>query len=252
MKKKLCLILLSVAALLFLLPVGYTLMKSFRYEDSGLTLRQYLELLTTNYTVLRFFWNSMLYAMVITVVCIAVSFPIGFLFAKIRFRGSEVLFFIYIVVMLLPFQATLLPNYLGLQALGLLDKWPALVLPMMFSPLAVFMFRQTMRGIPVEQVEYTMLETNSVIRMLFHVVLPQMKGAIIALTILIFCESWNMVEQVMIFADRNEAIWPLSVMLTRLPEDVTYAGAVVYLYPVLVLFLCFRNTFREAMEKFKW
>lgn len=252
MKKKISLILLSVAAFTFLLPVGYTLLKSLRYEDSSLTLLQYLELLTTNYTVLRYFWNSMLYAIVITFVCIVLSFPIGFLFAKLRFKGSEVLFFIYIMVMLLPFQATLLPNYLGLQALGLLDKWPALVLPMMFSPLAVFMFRQSMQVIPVEQVEYTMLETNSVFRMLFSVVLPQMKGAIIALAILIFCESWNMVEQVMIFADRNESIWPLSVMLTRLPEDVTYAGAVVYMYPVLVLFLCFRKTFREAMEKFKW
>lgn len=252
MKKKICLLLLSVAALIFLLPVGYTFIKSLWYEDSYLTLRQYLELLTTNYTVLRFFWNSMLYAIVITFVCIVLSFPIGFLFAKLRFKGSEVLFFIYIVVMLLPFQATLLPNYLGLQALGLLDKWPALVLPMMFSPLAVFMFRQSMQVIPVEQVEYTMLETNSVSRMLFYVVLPQMKDAIIALAILIFCESWNMVEQVMIFTDKNENIWPLSVMLTRLPEDVTFAGAVVYLYPVLVLFLCFRKTLQEAMEKFKW
>ena len=239
-------------ALLYLVPVAMTVLKSFRYEDSAITLRQYVELLITDYTVLRYFWNSMFYAVSVTVVCLCVSFPLGFLFAKVKFFGRDALFFVYIVVMLLPFQATLLPNYIGLRDMKLLNTPYALMLPMMFSPLAVFLFRQCIAGVEDSVLEYTMLETNSVFQLLRYVVLPQTKEAFLTLGILIFCESWNMVEQAMIFAAKNEEIWPLSVMLGQIPGDVTYAGATVYMYPVLVLFLCFRNVFSKSMEKFKW
>ncbi len=174
------------------------------------------------------------------------------MFAKIKFFGRDALFFIYIVVMLLPFQATLLPNYIGLRDMKLLNTPYALMLPLMFSPLAVFMFRQFIIGIADEVLEYTLLETSSVWKVLRYVVMPQTKEAFLALGILLFCESWNMVEQALLFTANNEDIWPLSVMLSNIPEDVTYAGATVYMYPVLVLFLCFRGVFSKAMEKFKW
>ena len=239
-------------ALLFLFPAVMTVFKSFQYENSVFTLRQYVELLVTDYTVLRYFWYSFFYATAITVVCLLVSFPIGFLFAKVKFGGRDILFFIYIIVMLLPFQATLLPNYIGLRDKKLLDTPFALILPLMFSPLAVFLFRQFVSGIEDSVLEYTLLETSSVLKMLWSVVIPQTKDAFIALGVLLFCESWNMVEQVMIFTAKNEEIWPLSVMLGQIPDDVTYAGATLYMYPVLVLFLCFKGILAKAMEKFKW
>ena len=239
-------------ALLFLLPVVMTVLKSLRYGDSMFTLWQYVELLVTNYTVLRYFWNSVFYATAIAVVCLLVSFPLGFLFAKVKFFGREALFFVYIVVMLLPFQATLLPNYIGLRDMRLLNTPYALILPLMFSPLAVFMFRQFISGIEDSVLEYTFLDTSSVLKLFWYVVIPQAKDAFLALGVLLFCESWNMVEQVMIFAAKNEEIWPLSVMLGNIPKDVTYAGATLYMYPVLVLFLCFKEVLSKAMEKFKW
>lgn len=243
---------LGIMALLYLLPVIVTVGYSLQYGEKRFTMQQYWEFLITDYTALSYFWNSLGYAVIITLLCLVLSFPLGFLFAKVSFRGREALFFLYLVVMLLPFQATLLPNYIGLKELGLLETRLALILPMLFSPFAVFLFRQFMLGIPQEQLEYTMLETNSVFRMLWHVVLPQTKDAVIALTILIFCESWNMVEQVLIFLPKSEKLWPLSVKLSELPEDVRYSGSVVYMYPILLLFLCFRTTFSKSMEKFRW
>lgn len=245
-------VLLFALALLYLVPVLMTIFRSFRYGDAVITLRQYVELLITDHTMLRYFWNSVFYAVSITVVCLCVSFPLGFLFAKVKFPGRDAVFFVYIVVMLLPFQATLLPNYIGLRDMKLLNTPYALMLPLMFSPLAVFLFRQFIAGIEESVLEYTMLETTSVFRLLRYVVFPQTKEAFLTLGVLIFCESWNMVEQVTIFTAKNEEIWPLSVMLGQIPEDVTYAGATVYMYPVLVLFLCFRNVFSKSMEKFKW
>lgn len=244
--------LLFILAILYLIPILLTLVKSLKYGETSLTLRQYFDLLTTNYTVMRYFWNSVFYALIITVSGLLVSIPLGFLFAKVKFRGREALFFLYLLVTLLPFQATLLPNYIVLRDMGLLETRFALLLPMIFSPFAVFLLRQFMLCIEDEQIEYTLLETSSVLRLLIHVVLPQIKEGLIALAVLLFCESWNMVEQVVIFTSNNPDIWPLSVMLESVPEDVRFAGAVVYLYPVLVLFLCFRGLVTNAVEKFKW
>lgn len=241
-----------ILAFLYVCPIGVTFLKSLSFEGKTLTIDQYVELLITDYTVMRYFWNSALYATIVTVGALLFSFPIGYFFAKVHFFGREALFFVYIVVMLLPFQATLLPNYIGLNELGLLNTPYALMLPMMFSPLAVFLFRQFIAAIPDEQLESATIETNSIYSILRHIVLPQTREAFIALGVLLFCESWNMLEQVMVFTPQAEEIWPLSVMLDRIPNNVTYAGSVIYMYPVLVLFLCFRKIFTKAMEKFRW
>lgn len=252
MKKKRLVIILSVLAFIYIIPVIMTIMKSLQYGEYRLTLRQYLELFVTNHTVMRYFWNSVLYASLITFFCIVLSFPLGFLFAKVTFKGRDALFFVYIVVMLLPFQATLLPNYIQLRDMDILQTRYALMLPMIFSPFAVFLFRQFMIGIPNDVLEYTTLETSSIVQLFRYVVIPQAKPAIVALTVLIFCENWNMVEQAIIFASESPEIMPLSVVLAQLPENVAYAGATIYLYPVLVIFLLFRETLENAMEKFRW
>jgi multiple sugar transport system permease protein len=252
MKRKFIFIILSFLAAVYLFPVIVTIMKSLQYGDHRITLRQYAELLITNHTAMRYFWNSALYAGLITLICIILSFPLGFLFAKVTFKGRDVLFFVYITVMLLPFQATLLPNYIQLRDMGILHTRYALMVPMMFSPFAVFFFRQFIVGIPNDVLDYTMLETSSVFHLLRYVVIPQIKPAIAAVSVLIFCDSWNMVEQAIIFASEEPDIMPLSVVLTQLPKYVTYAGATVYLYPVLVVFLLFRDTLQNAIEKYKW
>ena len=87
---------LVVSAFLYLVPVVQTITRSMRYGDSVLTFRQFQELLITDYTSLHYFWNSVLYAVAITAVCLTVSFPLGFLFAKIHFVGREILFYFYI------------------------------------------------------------------------------------------------------------------------------------------------------------
>ena len=252
MKKKLLVIFLSIFALMYIIPVIVTIIKSLQYDESLFTLGQYVELLTTNYSALYYFWNSALYASVITVFCVILSFPLGFLFAKVSFPGRDALFFIYIVVMLLPFQATLLSNYIQLRDFKLLDTPYALMLPMFFSPFAVFLFRQFISGIPNDQLESTLLETSSVLKLLRYVVMPQLKEAFIALSVMIFCESWNMVEPAIIFASKNERIMPLSVVLTQVPENVPFACSVVYLYPVLIIYILFRDKIQKSMEKFRW
>ena len=136
MKKKISgalrIIIIGILALMFAYPVIMTAARSFIY-DGKLSLTSYWRLFVFNFTYLDYFWNSVIYATLITVVCIIISFPLGFLFAKIKFKGRELIFFIYILVMMLPFQATSLPNYIQLRDFGMLNTRLALTVPMMFT-----------------------------------------------------------------------------------------------------------------------
>lgn len=244
------LILLGIFALLFVIPAISTAVKSFSFEGR-IGLKQYWELFVTNFTYFDFFWNSVIYAAAITVVCIAISLPLGFLFAKVNFKGRDSLFFVFILVMMLPFQATLLPNYIQLRDFKMLNTPLALTVPMMFSPFAVFLLRQFMKTIPNDLIEFTLLETSSVVKTFRYAILPQIKPAIVSLAILIFCESWNMVDQALIFSMENDKIMPLSVILSEIPENVKYAGGTVYMFPIIMLFVMFRETLEESMEAYK-
>ena len=252
MRKRLLPILLGLVAAVYAAPVIVTVAKAFQYDGSFFTLRQFGELLITNNTVLRHFWLSAGYASAITVFCVVISFPLGFFFAKTRFFGKDALFFAYILVMMLPFQATLLPNYIQLRDFDLLGSPLAIVLPMIFSPFAVFLFRQFIKGIPDDLLEYTLLETSSVGRLLWHIVIPQIQPAIIALAVLIFCECWNIVEQALLFLSDNPDMMPLSVMLNQLPDNVAFAGAAVYMVPAMAVFFLFRDSLQTSMEKYRW
>ncbi|MCL2030261.1 MAG: carbohydrate ABC transporter permease [Oscillospiraceae bacterium] len=243
---------LLLAGLVFITPVLLTLLLSLRFEGGFPTWRQYEELLITNYTFLRFFWNSMGYSLAITLLCVLISFPLGFLFAKVRFWGRDTLFLVYIIAMLLPFQATLLPNYIQLRDFDLLNTPMALILPAVFSPFAVFLFRQFIKSVPSELIDYTMLETSSAFLILRYAVFPQIRPAAAALSVIVFCESWNMIEPVLIFAAKNPDIHPLSVRLGDLPPPVFFSAASVYMYPILLLFLLFKEILAASMKRFRW
>ena len=243
---------LYIFALLYFIPVFISFAGSASFGGKPVTLGQYWHLFVNNYTYFDFFWNSVFYASVNTVACMILSLPLGFFFAKIKFKGKNILFFLYILIMMLPLQSTMLPSYILLRDTDLLHTPLALMLPMIFSPLAVFLLRQFIKVIPNEQVEYTLLETSSTLRMFRYVIIPQIIPALITLFILIFCESWNMVEQAIIFASKNPDIMPLSVRLSDLPENVYFAGSVVYMFPIIVMFLLFENEIEKGMENYRW
>lgn len=252
MKNKFLSILLGLVALLYAVPVLVTVVQSLRYEKSIFTLRQFGELFITNNAVLEHFWLSVGYSAMITFFSITLSFPLGFLFAKMKFWGRNALFFVYILVMMLPFQATLLPNYIQLSNFNLMNTPMAIIIPMIFSPFAVFLFRQCITALPDETIECTLIETSSLVKLFVYIIIPQIKPAIIAISVIVFCESWNIIEQALVFLSDNERIMPLSIMLNRLPENVAFSGAILYMMPALVIFTLTHESLQTAIEKFKW
>ena len=276
-KFRLAPLLLILLAALFALPVLYTLAGSLmspgeaaaRFHAAGpafgkpygpslipgvATLRQYYALLVENYGYLGMFWNSMLYAAAITLGANLFTIPLAYVFAKHRFKGSNVLFFVFLLTMMMPFQVTLLPFYIMLGRLELLGTAWSLILPSVFAPTGVFLLRQFLRGVPDELIEAASLETNSALKILVRIVVPSAKNGIIAMNILIFAEAWNMVEQPLLFL-RDAAKYPLSAAMNGIIASnlgVSFSGSVLFMAPIIVLYLCFEEQIVEGLESFKW
>lgn len=249
-----------ISALLYFAPVLLTLTGSLMtgaeigeiYESRHMmlrliprriTLEQYYSVLVASGEYVALFFRSLLLCSVITLLTVLVSTVSAYLFAKISFFGRDALFFVYIVVMLMPFQVTLLPNYILSKWLNIYDTWWSLVIPAVFSPLSVFLLRQFIINITDETLESAVLDTASPVVVLKNIVIPAIWPGILALVALQFAESWNMVEQPMILLE-TPAKYPLSLALNELiAADLSFAfaGAVIYMAPIVILFGLFKE-----------
>ena len=157
----------------------------------------------------------MIYTVPILVVQVIIAILAAYSFTRFKGRIKEILFFVYIILMLLPYQVTLVPNYLVTDWLGLLDtKW-AIWLPGMTSPFSVFLFTKFMRRIPESLIEAAKIDGAGEWQIFSKICVPLCKGAMVSVSILIFIDYWNMVEQPLILL-KNEDMHPLSVFLSKI------------------------------------
>lgn len=264
MAKRILALPVVLLSLLFLFPVLATITGSFMTATevgstygqgvvslipAKITLTQYNELLIERYMYLNMFWNSVRLSVPITALHILVSIASAYVFAKVRFKGRETLFFVYIVVMMMPFQVTLLPNYIQAKFLGLYDTYWAIILPGVFAPFGVFLLRQYMKYIPDEHIEAVTLESASTLDILKIAVIPGIKPGIIALAVLTFAESWNMVEQPLVLLE-NSLRYPLSIALNSIIErstNVAFAGSVIFMIPIIIMYFYFEEHILEGI-----
>jgi len=226
-------IMLYLTAALFIAPIIITAAGSF-FADGAPTFAGYEELFSkTEFP--RHFLLTFVYSVCSAVGSVTVALPAAFLFAKGRFRFRGVLFFLYILVMMLPFQATMLPQYIILRDFRLLNTPAAFVIYTVFSPVSVFLLRQFITTLPDEIIQSALLDTDSVFRVMWHIVLPMIKPAIVVTLIYSFFESWNMYEQALTFSAQNRDILPLSAVMKSFSETAAPAASSLYLVPALIL-----------------
>ncbi len=214
------------------------------------TLIQYYNVLFRKPTFLMMFWNSVIITVPIVVGQIVVSVLGAYAFAKLKFPLREPLFFTYIIVMLMPFQVTLVPNFIMLRQLKLLGSYAAVILPGIFSTFGVFLLRQFMVQIPDEYCEAAKMDGAGYFFTFFKIILPQCKGAVASLAILVFIDNWNIVEQPLIFLD-NASKYPLSVFLSQINLSelgVAFACGVLFMLPALLVFLYGENYLVEGIQ----
>ncbi len=224
--------------------------RSVKLIPDNIVLEQYYEVLIGKSKFLRMFWNSVFLVLPIVLFQTIISSSAAFVFAKIKFKGRDTLFFIYIIIMMMPFQVTLVPNYLVLDKLGILNNYLSIILPGIFGAFGVFLLRQFMISIPNEYIEAAMVDGCSLAQIFFKVILPQSKGGVASLAILSFIDNWNMVEQPLIFLkDTNKH--PLSIYLSVINNSelgIAFAASVIYMIPALLVFLYGQNYLIEGIS----
>ena len=200
---------------------------------------QYKTLLFLSPTYLLKFWNSVALVVPIVLGQLMVGCLAAYSFSRYRRKRREVLFFSYVILMLMPFQVTLVPNYLIANHLGIYNTWWAIILPGVFSTFSVYLLSKYMRQIPSSYIEAAKLDGANEWNIFTRISLPMCKSAIYAMAILLFIDYWNMVEQPLILLE-NESKQPLSVFLSQINASeigVAFAASFIFMLPPLLIFL---------------
>lgn len=215
-----------------------------------INLEQYYQVFFRTPKFLYMFWNSLIIVMPIVLGQVLLAFLAAYGFSKMKFPGSELLFFIYIVIMLMPFQVTIVPNYMMLRRLNLLDTRLALVLPGVFNTFSVFFIKQFMEGIDQNFLEEARIVGAREEQVLRYIVLPMCKPIITSVIVFIFIDYWSMVEQPITFL-KTPSIFPLSVYLSNITAGkigIGFACSVLYMVLPVFLALYAQNDLMEGFS----
>lgn len=211
----------------------------FHLLPSYPTLQSYVELLLDSPGFFVMFWNSCIQVFPILAGQLLVGVPAAWAFAHFSFPGKKVLFHLYMLLMILPFQVTMVSGYLVLDELQLLDTHGAVILPGIFSTFSVFIITKAFREVPLPLLEAASVDGAGNLRCFWHVAVPLAKPGILSAMILSFLEYWNTIEQPMTFL-KTKSKWPLSLYLPNITADkvgVSFCASIVMLLPAVLLFL---------------
>ena len=212
---------------------------NLKFIPDKVTLSQYITGLVKSPDYLLKFWNSIILVVPIVILQVAIASVAAYSFTRWRGKIRSGIFFFYVILMLMPYQVTLVPNYLVSDWLGILNTRWAIILPGAFAPFSVFLLTKFMRRIPKSLIESAKLDGAGEWQIFWNICLPQCRSALYSIAILVFIDYWNMVEQPLILLP-NADMQPLSVYLSKINAGeigVAFAVAVIYMIPGLLLFL---------------
>ncbi len=212
---------------------------NLKFIPDKVTLNQYITTLIKSPEYLLKFWNSVLLVVPIVLMQLAIAALAAYSFTRYRGKIKSFLFFFYVILMLMPYQVTLVPNYLVSNWLGILNSSWAIILPGGFAPFSVFLLTKFMRRIPNSLIEAAKLDGAGEWHIFTRICLPQCRSALYSIAILVFIDYWNMVEQPIVLLQDAEK-QPLSVFLSTINTGeigLAFAVATIYMIPSLLLFL---------------
>ena len=185
------------------------------------------------------FWNSVKMVLLILAGQLLIGVPAAWAFAAYQNRFGKLLFTLYVVLMLLPFQVTMLSSYLVLNGFSLLNTHTAVILPALFSTFPVFLCYGGFRGIPMQLFEAARVDGATEMFIFFKIGLPLGKSGILSALVLGFLEYWNMMEQPMAFLD-DKSLWPLSLYLPEITWEragFAFCASIITLIPAAFVFV---------------
>lgn len=207
---------------------------------------------STNYHFILSYWNSIKVAVTSTVLSIASAVMAGYSFAKMKFKGSNILFIAYLSQMMVPSQLTLIPRFVIFSELGLTNTHWALILPSIVTASGAFLFRQAFLGAPDELREAAKIDGAGEYRTFLQVMLPLIKPTMAAQATVQFLGNWNSYLDPLIFVS-NWRKWTLPLALNQFvgaevtQYNLTMAACCMAVVPVFIIFLCGQKFFLKGM-----
>jgi multiple sugar transport system permease protein len=254
--------LLLVGGLLTATPILWMISASFmpsgqanelppRLLPNHPTLEHYATLFT-HMNLARHLGNSLAIASGSTVICVLLCGMAGYAFARLEFKGRERVFQLLVAGMLIPAQVGMLPLFLLLKAMGLVNTMLGVIIPMMAPIFGIFMVRQFALGIPRELMDAARVDGASEWRIFRTIVMPLLRPILATLAIFIFLSSWNdFLWPLIVLAD--DARYTLPVALANLSgehvqdTELMMAGAVLTVMPVLLVFLLLQRHYVRGL-----
>lgn len=203
------------------------------------TLQPLIEVLLDTPEFFVMFWNTCILTFPQLIGQFLFASPAAWAFSRFTFRGRNLLFTIYTILMLLPFQVLMVPDYLVLDRLGLMDTVWSIILPGAVSTFPVFIMKKGFDGIPVSVLEAAELDGAGAITTYIRIGLPLGIPGILSALLLSFIEAWNAIEQPLVFL-KSQNLWPTSLFLANITQDdigIAMVASVFMLLPVILIFL---------------
>ena len=255
-------ILVALGALTMILPFIWMLSTSFKPPEEVITwppqfiprhptFRNYVEAFAAA-PFLRFFLNSLLVASVSTISILLTSSFAGFIFAKYRFPGRDLIFLLILATSMVPFQSYMIPFYLMVNRLGWINTYQGLALPLMIMAFGIFFMRQNIVGIPDELMDAARIDGCSEFRIYWQIILPLCKSAMAALSIFAFKNAWgDFIWPLLMCNDINLYTMELGLGMFQHRFTVDYgsitAGSVISILPIITVFAIFRRNIIEGV-----
>lgn len=255
---------LTVLALIMLIPFAWMLSTSLKPAEYILRATpQFIPnpATTSSYTDLaklipvdRMLFNSAFVAIAGTAGQVLVSAMAAYAFARMQWRGREIVFVLYLLTMMVPRQVTLIPQFILIRQLGWVNSYQGLILPGLFSAFGVFLLRQSFLGMPRELEEAAFIDGANHLTVFWRIVLPSSRPALATLSVLSFMEYWNSYLWPL-FVARQDMFMTLPVGLAKLqggPRALTQwnmvmAGAVITVLPIVIMYLLAQKWFIRSV-----
>ena len=226
---------------------------SFSIIPSTISLNSYTQMFD-KIPIGRALLNSILVASSVTIGVLVFGSMVGYALSRLEFKGRNLIFYVIIFTMTLPFQITLIPQYIIMVKLGWVDTYLALIVPYLMNALSIIMFRQYFKSIPQDLIDAARIDGCNELTIIFRILWPNAIPALVTVGIITFMASWN------------EVLWPIIVIrneeLMTMPQLVTLfavggraesqlgvklASATILALPIVLAYLFFQKYFIQSM-----
>ena len=206
----------------------------------------------SRFPFLRTIGNSLLISVAYTLITLISASMAAFAFAKLRFRGSGAILSVYIATMMIPTQVTMIPLFVVMNRLGLIDSYASVILPSMFKPFAVFLLVQQMKTIPNDYVDAARIDGAGLFQTYRKVALPLCIPTLATLAVTTFMESWNdYLWPLLMLTDRNKMTLPIALSTLNGQYSTEYnvlmAGSLISMIPIIIIYIAAQKQFKSGL-----